>query len=322
MVSIKQLVEIITNNIESTGFPIPIPSEIIYEWAIPLKLPRRKKRVLYTGALYQLVPYINSLVKYLESLEEKDTIASITLKTARVFTKISLFRKIVLRVREEEVERIYKILRSIAMLLIENNIDYGYLYEDDLYSGVLLYDMGLEDRFAKHAEKVNKVFKKLGVEEVITVDPHTTYTLRQLYPKYIDGFDINVVNYLEILSSIEELKIKHYGNSLKYVIHDPCYYTRFENIIEEPRKLLLRAGIQIVEPRRAKELTYCCGGPIESIFPSLAGAIAEARLEELREYSTQIITLCPICLANFSRVSQKLGVSIRDIASLLGGGDE
>ncbi len=318
MVSIRQLVELITSNIESTGFPIPIPKEAVYEWAIPLKLPRGKERVLYTGALYQLIPYINSLVKYLETLEEKSTLTSVAFRAAKVLTKVSIFRKIALKADSREVEEVNKILRSIATLLRKNNIDYGYLYEYDMYSGILLYDIGLDDIFAKHAVKVSRTFKELGVKEVITIDPHTTYALRQLYPRYVDNFDINVVNYLEVLSSVEELKTRHHDGPARYVIHDPCYYTRFENIIKEPREILAKSGLQVVEPRRTRELTYCCGGPIESIFPTLASAIAEARVKELKNYSTQIVTLCPICFANLSRVSRKLGVSVRDIAVLLG----
>ena len=44
------------------------------------------------------------------------------------------------------------------------------------------------------------MFKKNGVEKIITVDPHTTHTLRTVFPEFVKGFDIEVKSYLEVLA--------------------------------------------------------------------------------------------------------------------------
>jgi Fe-S oxidoreductase len=300
-------------NVSKTGFPVPVPPESVYSWAKPLNIPRGKPTVIYTGALYQLVPYINSLVKTLEQLE-KSSAGGVALRLARIVGRVVDLSKLVAKPERKDVEWAEEVLRSIARLLSSAGVDYGYVYEKDLYSGTLLYDLGLDDAFASHAARVYKELKSEGVRKVITVDPHTTHVLREAYPKYVDGFDIEVVSYLEILSE-KGIEFKS-GEGGSWVIHDPCFYARYAGIVQQPRELLKLAGYTVVEPKRTRELTYCCGGPLESISPGLSRRIAEMRMKELASRSKNVVTLCPICYANLSRVKPE-EVVVSDIALLL-----
>ena len=63
-------------------------------------------------------------------------------------------------------------------------MDFFYHPEMDFYSGILLYDLGDQEGFAAHARFVARTLKLHGVKKIITVDPHTTYALKELYPKY------------------------------------------------------------------------------------------------------------------------------------------
>ncbi len=309
---VREVLELIVENVRRTGFPVPVRREDIYSWAEGLGIPRSGGYMLYTGALYQLVPYINSLVKWLEGLEGRRVTGRIALGIARRVSGAVDFSKII-RPRREEVEYSRRVLRSIALLLKRAGIGYGYLYEGDGYSGVLLYDMGFVDGFAEHARRVYRGLKERGVKRIITVDPHTTYALRRLYPEYVEGYDIEVYNYLELLA---EKGIGSGRGGGEVVIHDPCYYARYEDVLEQPRKLLREAGYRVLEPRRSGRMTYCCGGPVEALSPRLAERIAETRLRELLGYSKRVVTLCPICYANLSRVARGEAV-VSDIAVYL-----
>lgn len=310
---IREILRMLAENVSKTGFPVPIPREAVYSWAVPLNIPRGKPIAIYTGALYQLIPYINSLVKRLEDLEKRST-GAVALRVARVIGKVVDLSKIVAKPDKKDVEWAERVLRSISRLLSAAGVDYGYVYEHDLYSGTLLYDLGLDDALANHAQRVYNSLKNAGVEKVITLDPHTTHVLREAYPRYIDGFDIDVVNYLELLSR-GDMEFRD-GNGEKWVIHDPCFYARHLGIIEQPRKVLRLSKTSVVEPKRTRKLTYCCGGPLESISPGLSRKIAETRMKELTSHSSNIITLCPICYANLNRVKPN-SVIIKDIAELL-----
>lgn len=312
MLEVREILLLMAEETRKRGLPLPVPENALTEWAEGLGLKERGEVLLYTGGLYQLIPYINAFVEYLERMEGSRA-SGFLLKAARKL-KLTGLATAIAKPRREEVEYSRRVLRAIVRLLQKAGVSVAYDPRIDGYSGVLLYDMGLEDLFREHARKVYNALKSAGPSLVVTVDPHTTHILRNVYPKYIDGYDLNVKSYLEVLA---ERRIELEGAGGEWVIHDPCLYARPLGIIEEPRRLLEAAGVRVREPKRTGKMTYCCGGPLESIAPRLSRRIAAKRLEELSSVSKRIVTLCPICYANLSRVSR--GETIRDISLVLAG---
>ncbi len=313
VLNVKEILLLMVNETRRRGIPLPIDSSVIGKWSYGLDLPRRGSTLLYTGGLYQLMPYINALVKYLEVLESRPS-GSFLLKAARKLGLTGLAGAIA-KPDRKEVEYSHRVLRAIVKLLKSAGVDFAYDPEVDGYSGVLLYDMGLDEVFGEHARKVYEKLKSAGAREIITIDPHTTYIMTKVYPEFIEDFDLKVSNYLQLLA---ERGYKANSRGGNVVIHDPCLYARELGIIEEPRKLLSNAGYKIIEPRRSRRLTYCCGGPVESIAPRLSNKIATMRVKELSEAGKRVVTLCPICLANLSRAGKEV-LSIDDISLYLAG---
>ncbi len=314
VLDVKQVASLVSDYMRRHGLPVPAPRDVIYSWAKPLNLPAKGRILLYTGGLYQLMPYISSLVEQLSRFE-KGSASRLALGIARSLGRIVDISRLAVRPDKEMVEYSHRVLRSIARMLQKAGIEYAYPYEDDLYSGVILYDLGLDDQFSDHAKRVYRALKGRGGETLITVDPHTTHMMRSVYPKFIDGYDLEVKTYLELLVEKGYKPLRIQKDEL--VIHDPCIYARFEGVIDQPRILLQKAGFRVLEPRRSRRMTYCCGGPIEGLAPSLSKRIAKTRIEELREVGSRIVTLCPICYANLTAVAGK-NVEIHDIAVRLG----
>ncbi len=304
---------IMKDNLSKRHSVLPIPRRDAMRWTKGLNLPEGGETVLYTGCMYQLVPYISATVKYAEKYG--DSALKSLAGLGRSLNKIVNLTGFLGFFSKKEDDEYQEILRSIAKLLLRVGIEFGYLYEDEYYSGALLYDLGVDDTFTSHARFVYEIFKKRGVKRLITVDPHTTNMLRSVYPEIIPDFDLEVKSYLEILAeNVENLKpIKKVDATV--VIHDPCVYARYEGIIEEPRILLERAGYKVIEPRNSGKLTFCCGGPIESLYPEKALDIGKRRVDELGEFGVNVVTMCPICLANLRRANKNL--KIMDIALYL-----
>ena len=204
---------------------------------------------------------------------------------------------------------------SWMRLFKEAGVEFGYLYRDELYSGALVYDEGIDSVFEMHARRVYERFKKHGVQKVITVDPHSTSILRTAYPKIINGFDLEVKSYLEVLGERAMEPAKKLNREL--VIHDSCVYSRYEDIVAEPRALLERAGVSIQEPELSGKQTHCCGGPAESLSPSTAKAIAQKRLAQLQEAGQSVVAMCPICLLNLKEAADGASASVDDISTSL-----
>ncbi len=195
----------------------------------------------------------------------------------------------------------------------------AYLYESDPYSGVLLYDLGLEEYIAPHIKKVYQLLKSCGVEKVITVDPHTTFMLKEIYPSYISDYDLDVMHYLELLSGkIEDFKILEAKKSpKKFVMHDSCVMTRDLGIVEQARYAAAGLGITLLEPENTRHNTACCGGPVEYAYADLSGKISNIRIRELADVCKNILVTCPICLINLMKYENQMGIKVWDMGELL-----
>jgi Fe-S oxidoreductase len=309
--STRDVVGILADNLRIRGSVLPIPARQATRWARDLDLPRGGETVLYTGLMYQLIPYIERLVA-LEQLLGNSPLARLT-GVGRRANRLINGVAFVARPSARERAEYDRIPANVAKLLQRAGLPFGYLYEDDLYAGALTHDLGADDVVASHARRVVALLRKHGVREVITIDPHTTNMLRSVYPDLVDGFDVRVRSYLEVLAE-RGVPIQA-PLSGRVVVHDPCVYARYENVIEPPRKLLAAAGLDVGEPENSRELTWCCGGPVEALYPAKAAAVAASRVEQLRAVAPDCVTMCPICLVNLRKSAD--GMRFRDISEYL-----
>jgi Fe-S oxidoreductase len=215
----------------------------------------------------------------------------------------------------QEQEAFNRRPRNIALLLEAAEVTCGYLRDHELYAGALIYDEGVDDVFEKHARKVYDKLKDHGVKRVITIDPHTTNVLRSVYPEIIDDYKLDVKSYLEVLAE-QNMSLER-SLDRDVVIHDSCVYARHENVVEEPRDLLKKAGAGLQEPDYSRKRTMCCGGPIESFFPSKTKDLAKKRIEQLADCGTEVAAMCPICLVNLQHAAEDGDVAVRDISDYL-----
>jgi Fe-S oxidoreductase len=306
------IIGILADNLRLRKSVLPISARNATRWARGLDLPRGGETVLYTGMMYQLIPYIGALVK-VETRLGASPLARFT-GLGRKLNKVINISAFMAR-PSAEVKAVYdQVPINVARLLREAGVEFGYLYEDDLYSGALAHDLGADEAVLAHVRRVDGVFRKHGVKTVITIDPHTTNMLRSVYPKLLPDYGVQVKTYLEVLA--EKDLVPRTPLSGTVVIHDPCVFARYENIVEEPRKLLVATGMTIEEPERSGRMTWCCGGPVESLYPEKALANARRRVEQLRAAGSEVVTMCPMCFVNLSDAASG-GVAVEDISHYL-----
>ena len=309
---VRDVVGILTDNLRLRGSVLPIPARRATRWARELDLPHGGETVLYTGLMYQLIPYIERLVQ-LEERVGGSRLAGLS-GLARRANRLVSGATLVARPSAAERAEYDRIPGNVARLLRQAGVEFGYLYEDDLYAGALAHDLGADDVVAGHARRVAALLAKHGVRELITVDPHTTAMLRSVYPTLVPGFDVKVRSYLEVLAERTTPVVTQPGREV--VIHDSCVYARYEDVVDEPRELLAAAGVTVLEPLHAGRLTWCCGGPAEALDPERAAAVAADRVAELRDVAGECVTMCPICLVNLRKAAGDT-LRVRDISDVL-----
>ena len=309
----KHVLGILVDNLMRRGSVLRLRPRTLVRWSQGLGIPKGGKTVIYTGHMYQLIPAISALAAKMAYFEDSWITRFFGLgRFANRFVNLAWF---LARTDSREIEYYNNILRNIAQLLQTAGIDFGYLYEEEMYSGALVHDQGVDHAFVAHARRVTEVFKRNGVRSVITVDPHTTNMLRSVYPTCCKDYDLEVKSYLEVLA--ENNIETSLPLNLDVTIHDSCVYARYENVVMEPRQLLTKAGATLREPENAGKLTHCCGGPIESFFPGKAQAIAAKRAKQLTAAGGNIVTMCPICLVNLKHAAEGMDADVADISELL-----
>ena len=311
-IPIDSTLGILGDNLRKRRSALPLSRRVVTEWTRGLDLPRGGPTVLYTGQMWQMVPAINAMSRQLGRYESARRTR--LFRFARSMNRLVNLTPFLARTRAKDRRAYNERLRNIVRLLRSAGVEFGYLYEKDLYTGALAYDEGLDRVFVRHAEYVYRTLKELGVKRVITVDPHTTNMLRTVYPKFVPGFDLEVESYLEVLAEHRPRAARRLGGEV--TVHDSCIYARSEGVLEPPRRLLREGGVTLVEAELSGALTFCCGGPLETLFPSKSSQIAKRRVEQLAACSPRVVTACPLCLANLSRAAPA-GVEVRDISDYL-----
>jgi Fe-S oxidoreductase len=309
---VRDVAGLLADNLRLRGSVLPVPARRATRWARRLGLPRGGETVLYTGMMYQLIPYIERLV----ALEQRIGDSPLARLSGLARRANRLVNGIALVARPPAAERAAweQVPANVARLLRRAGVDFGYLYEEDLYAGALAWDLGADEAVAGHARRVAAIFRARGVREVITIDPHTTTMLRTVYPKLVPGYDVRVRSYLEVLAERGLPAAAPLRG--RVVIHDSCVYARAENVIEAPRELLAAAGLTVGEPENARKQTWCCGGPAEALYPAKAAAVAARRVDQLRAVAPDCVTMCPICLINLRKAAGGT-MRVRDISDYL-----
>ncbi|MCL4330798.1 MAG: (Fe-S)-binding protein [Candidatus Thermoplasmatota archaeon] len=282
--------------------PLGVPASSD-NWAEGLKFDQDSPDLLYTGSMYQLMAYTGGLNRVRQMAGDR---------LSKMMAGIIAGHPSAIRVSTSQRDRSFQkqlnnSLRNIVRLLQAAGNHFSYLGPGEPYPGTFIYDLGYLEEFREYANRVYRMLKESGARRIITVDPHTYDLLKHTYPEYVEGFDLDVVFYADLLSGLNISKIDR-----KVVYHEPCHFVLRADSYTVPLTLISRAAETVMAPRNGKR-NKCCGGPDELIFPDLSEKVSNERYSELVSTgASEIITACPICLANLSKEKKT-----RDMADLL-----
>jgi Fe-S oxidoreductase len=120
---------------------------------------------------------------------------------------------------------------------------------------------------------------------------------------------------------IQEGKIKinkKFKEKLTY--HDPCNLARWNNIYEEPRRIIEKFAENFEEMKRIKTNTFCCGAGGAQLFYqiSIGERISKIRAKEASETGAKtLVVACPFCYSMLKGDTEELGLEIKDLAKLV-----
>jgi Fe-S oxidoreductase len=312
---------LIADNMRRSGNPLGISGAKLSSWASGLDLPSKGETLLYTSCDYQLVPYMLALVDQIKKMGPFGYEGNVLASAAMAFRRLGLDFTATFASLTAKDEHYYNgVVRMYAEVLRKYGVDFAYIGQEEPYSGALLYEFGFLEEFAEHAKKVNRLFQERNVRTVIVTSPHALEAFRILYPKFVEGFDVNTLHFTEALLKAKQEVSMVLEEPLEVTLHDPCHLARTLNITEEPREILSRVrGLNLKEvPYANRRWTGCCGAPCETLLPSLTEPVAAKRVEELSSSGAgTALTLCAFCLSNLRKGASGKALKVMDFIEVL-----
>jgi len=219
-----------------------------------------------------------------------------------------------------------EIAKSMAQIFRRVGVDFATLGNEEWCCGDHILRLGEKGLFEELAEHNVALFKKYGFDMVVTLSPHCYHAFKN--EKSYADVKINVQHYTQFLAdAVEKGKIKPARAVKKKVAyHDPCFLGKRSGVYDEPRKILRSIpGLELVEMRRVRENSFCCGGGAGRVWTEEATPESRpsvSRVREALELGVEIIaTACPFCVTTLEDAVKVLDVEnkivVRDISELL-----
>jgi Fe-S oxidoreductase len=220
--------------------------------------------------------------------------------------------------------RLQKVAAATADILNKAGVEFGILGTKENCCGESIRKTGNEEVFKALAKENIKTFIENGVKKILVSSPHCYHTFKNEYPEFMVNFEVvHISQYLFELIHEGRLEITgEYGKKITY--HDPCYLGRHNGIYDEPREVLNRAGLELIEMPDFRENSLCCGGGGGRIWMETPKAerFSDLRVEQASEVGAEVlVTACPYCIIHFedSRSGMEEGeeLEVKDITEII-----
>ncbi|MFW9913388.1 MAG: (Fe-S)-binding protein [Candidatus Thorarchaeota archaeon] len=190
----------------------------------------------------------------------------------------------------------------VVDMLRKLKIDAGYV-PSEVCCGLMSYWAGDDEGFKKIAQKNYEMFKKAGIQHIVTGCGGCYGTLAEHYEHLVPGFDVEIHHTVDVLADMVRNGVLTFkGKEGSYTFHDSCHLGRALGIYEPPREIIRAIpDLEFVELPNNRENSNCCGGFLTVLDPNLSESVGKRRVNEAVELGVDgMITTCVSCFKNLS----------------------
>jgi Fe-S oxidoreductase len=187
-----------------------------------------------------------------------------------------------------------KILLALVELLRYLGISFGVLRQEKC-NGDPVRRLGNDYLFGELAQGNLEQIREAGVKKMVSICPHCVRTIGVDWKEH--GGNIPIEHHTELLARYRDKLPLDAAAQKSMVFHDACYLGRYRGVYDEPREVIARYG-QVVDPPRARERGFCCGGGGGLMFlgEESGKRVNLERAEELVATGASVVAAaCPFC---------------------------
>ncbi len=219
-----------------------------------------------------------------------------------------------------------EVARAMVKVFEKANVDFAILGNKEKCCGDSARRIGETGLFEFLVEENMSFFKKYSFRRIVTTSPHSFDVFSKYYPEDLRE-NIEIMHYTQFLAQlIDEGKIEFKGKIENGVVtyHDPCFLSKHNKVTEEPRKIIeCIPGAELIEMKRVKENSFCCGGGGGRIWmeePVKERPAYKRAIEAVSVKPNYIAVACPFCLMMLEDSVKVLGkeeIQVKDISELV-----
>ncbi len=200
-------------------------------------------------------------------------------------------------------DRNKKTTQAFVRVLQKAGVDFACLGREELCNGETARRLGNEYLYQSMAQMLIETLNNYRVRKIIVNCPHCFNTIKNEFPQFGGSYEvIHASDLVHQLVTSGRLKIAP-EFSKRTVYHDSCYYGRYNDVFDEPRMLLSRAGARVHEMQRHRKFAMCCGagGGRMWIEEDPNKRVNLLRTEQALQTDPEVIAVsCPYCMTMLS----------------------
>ena len=197
-------------------------------------------------------------------------------------------------------DRAKKITRSFVKILNKAEVDFAILGVEESDSGDVAKRAGNEFIFMMQAMSNIQVLDAYNIKRIVTTCPHDYNTLKNEYKDLGGNYEVlHHTQFIKELIDKGRMKVSPSMSGKKITFHDPCYLGRGNDVFDAPRELLTATGVELIEMKRSRRNSFCCGAGGAQMFKEAEPGDKEVNMERAEEAlgikPDVIATGCPFC---------------------------
>mgnify|MGYP001082776457 FL=1 len=220
--------------------------------------------------------------------------------------------------------RAQKTARAFAAILNAAGVNYAVLGKNEQCTGDSARRAGNEFIFNELASANVALLNEVAPKRIVTTCPHCLHALKNEYPAF--GGSYTVIHHTQLISELlaaGKLNLNPSAEATSIAYHDPCYLSRHNQVLAEPRQDLQALGVNLVELPRREAKSFCCGAGGAQMWKEEEHGQERVSANRFHEAaSTGASTLavsCPFCMVMLTDAKKDANseMEVKDVAELI-----